>query len=75
MKGTLLAALTALMMGLGASLTAANAMPMSAVPSVSADDAVILVREGCGRGWHRNWRGRCVPNCPWRYCRWGRCRY
>ena len=23
---------------------------------------VVQVRDGCGRGWHRNWRGRCVPD-------------
>ena len=52
-----------------ASLFAALAVPASALPSIPKAPGVestvlIPIAEGCGRGWFRNMRGRCVPG--WR---------
>ncbi len=38
--------------------TAQAAMPMT---SIAAPDAVVTVVYPCGRGWHQNRRGACVP--------------
>jgi hypothetical protein len=47
-------------LGAGIGMTAqAGAMPM---PAVHADGApLVKIRNGCGRGWHLNRWGRCVP--------------
>jgi hypothetical protein len=55
----------------------AQALTPASLSSIAIENAaadIIQVREGCGRGWHRNWRGRCVPNVrrhvgPRRVCR------
>jgi hypothetical protein len=48
--------------------------PLGAIALDNATADIIQVAQGCGRGWHRNWRGRCVPNVrrhvgPRRVCR------
>ncbi|RWX75917.1 hypothetical protein EPK99_19770 [Neorhizobium lilium] len=43
--------------------TAAQAMP---VTSVKAPDLIVKVDYPCGRGWHLNRRGDCVPYGGWR---------
>ena len=54
----------------------AEAMPLSspnsvAAPQAAADGAnLILVRQGCGRGFHRGGRGFCRPNRGWRGRYW-----
>jgi hypothetical protein len=55
------------LMALAASGSAAPAAPRAIAV---AAPAIVLVRDGCGPGWHRqawrdrwgNWRNRCVPN-------------
>jgi hypothetical protein len=42
----------------------ANAMPMVTVQPDGLP--LIMVRNGCGRGWHLNRWGRCVVNHPYR---------
>lgn len=46
--------------GLFFATTGANAVPVAPLSSPSVSD-VLTVREGCGRGFERNRRGRCVP--------------
>ena len=40
------------------------------IPTVGAeqDAAIVQVAGGCGRGWHPDWAGHCVPN-RYRYYR------
>ena len=46
----------------------AGAAPITAAKGVStAGDQVTKVAQGCGRYWHRNRWGRCVPNGYRRY--------
>jgi len=41
----------------------AHAMPASSLKAVSKNtDQITLVAGGCGRGFHRGPRGRCIPN-------------
>ena len=41
----------------------AHAMPASSLKGVYKNSGQItLVAGGCGRGWHRGPRGRCIPN-------------
>jgi len=42
-------------------MPAAQAMPAAPLAGVTGAE-VIQVAGGCGRGWHRNRYGRCVPN-------------
>ena len=57
-----LAALT-LALALGSAVSvAANAAPVLPNPDVQGASNIIQVSGGCGRGWHRNWRGFCVRN-------------
>ncbi len=43
-----------------------QAMPAASLKGLSKSGPTITeVRARCGRGWHRNWRGRCVPNRWW----------
>lgn len=55
-----------------ASVSIASAAPAlggsALVQAAGQTDEAMPVAGGCGRGWHRNWRGRCVPNRRWR--RW-----
>jgi hypothetical protein len=36
--------------------------PLGSIALDNADTDIIQVAQGCGRGYHRNFRGRCVPN-------------
>lgn len=69
MRSVVLAVVVAAGFGL-AGLTGASAAPAgggSAVGQAAGHTShVVPVAMGCGRGWHRNWRGRCVPNRGWR---------
>jgi hypothetical protein len=57
-----LAALT-LAAGLAtAAAVSANATPVLPNLNDQAASNIIQVAGGCGRGWHPNWRGVCVPN-------------
>jgi hypothetical protein len=55
------------LMALAAPVRAAPAVQRSTTDTASA---IVLVRDGCGAGWHRqgwrdrwgNWHSRCVPN-------------
>ncbi|HEY7959704.1 MAG TPA: hypothetical protein VID20_06550 [Sphingomicrobium sp.] len=59
MKFALSAALAAGLLVAG--LSSAGAVTAPPAPH-SQWDGVIQVRDDCGRGWHRNFRGHCVPN-------------
>jgi hypothetical protein len=50
--------------GLGISGLAvpAQAIPLGQSGTVETDSSVLLVRQGCGIGWHRDFYGVCVPN-------------
>lgn len=49
------------------SASAAPATGSAAIArAVDQTSDLSAVAGGCGRGWHRNWRGRCVPNRRWR---------
>lgn len=49
-----------------------NAAPAGPV-SIGTGDGVVLVAEGCGRGWHRAPNGRCIRNVgPGYPCWWVR---
>lgn len=65
MRKTLLTLAAAACIAGGLTISA-EAMPLSAAGAASTATAnaahLILVRQGCGGGFHRNWRGRCVPN-------------
>ena len=53
----------ALTLALGAGLLFAGAASAAIAPPVPAGHTqIIQVRDGCGRGWHRNHRGECRPN-------------
>jgi hypothetical protein len=61
----------------------AEAMPASSPGSIAAIQTsgsgaaaaanLILVRQGCGRGFHRNRRGFCRPNRRWHRRHWRHC--
>jgi hypothetical protein len=63
MRKTLLTIAAAACIAGGLTISA-EAMPLSVAGTASTANAahLILVRQGCGGGFHRNWRGRCVPN-------------
>jgi hypothetical protein len=65
MRKTLLTLAAAACIAGGLTISA-EAMPLSAAGAASTATAnaahLILVREGCGGGFHRNRYGRCVPN-------------
>ncbi len=42
-------------------------LTLAAAGSVLAVATPAFAREGCGRGYHRGWRDRCVPNDGPRY--------
>lgn len=68
MRTIVFAAIAAAGLGL-AGLQAASAAPAGGAAlgqAASQNSDVTTVAMGCGRGWHRNWRGRCVPNRYWR---------
>jgi len=47
--------------GLAPSIASAAAIPV--MPNVGMQNtAIIQAAGGCGRGWHPNWQGVCVPN-------------
>lgn len=73
------------MRGLVAAAIIAAGLSFAAIPSASAAPAIgaaalgyllehtsdlEAIAQGCGRGWHRNRFGRCVPNRRGRRCRW-----
>jgi len=64
MRVSALALLGAL--GLAASVATANAAPV--VPAMPAPEVsnIVQVAAGCGRGFHRNYRGFCVTNRAYR---------
>lgn len=65
MRVTALALLGAF--GLAASVASANAAPVAAaMPAGPEASNIIQVAQGCGRGFHRNYRGFCVPNRVYR---------
>src|SRR5687767_10906470 len=64
MRVTALAFLGAL--GLAASVAPANAAPMAAAMPAPDVSNIVQVAQGCGRGFHRNYRGFCVPNRTYR---------
>jgi hypothetical protein len=45
----------------------AEAMPLGPVKALQSTTAgdVVKIDYPCGRGWHENRRGRCVPNDRW----------
>ncbi len=70
MRTLCLATLVAAFVGLAfaSSASAAPAIGGSALAqAVGFTDEAMPAAGGCGRGWHRNWRGRCVPNRRWRW--------
>jgi len=76
MRGLVAAVIVAVGIGFAAATPAAAAPAIggaAVAQSAERTSGVLTVRQGCGRGWHRNWRGRCVPNRPWRRC-WRVCR-
>jgi len=48
--------------GLAAAAFSANAAPLAPAPEASN---IVQVAGGCGRGWHRSYRGFCVRNRPY----------
>jgi hypothetical protein len=51
--------------------TPVEAMPLATVHSDGMP--LVKIRDGCGRGWHLNRRGRCAPNRryrPYRHHGW-----
>ena len=64
-----LAALT-LVAGLATAAAGVSANATPVLPNLNDQGVsnIIQVRQGCGRGWHRNWRGFCVRNLgPYAY--------
>ena len=61
----------ALAFGTFASAMSANAAPVIPNPDVQGASNIIQVSGGCGRGWHRTWRGFCARNFyrPYAYYR------
>lgn len=54
------------LLAMAASASAAQALPLA--PLASPESDVIVVRNGCGVGWHRGPYGYCRPNAaPYRY--------
>jgi hypothetical protein len=73
LRKTMMAAMIAAgALGAGSVMSApANAMPVATVHSDGLP--LVDVRNGCGRGWHLNRWGRCVPNRyyrPYRHYGW-----
>jgi hypothetical protein len=68
MRATILAVLVTAGIGLfGASMASAAPGGNTALLNASNDvSGVVQVSDGCGRGWHRNWRGECRPDRYWR---------
>ena len=62
MRAILFAVLVAAGIGLAgtSSVTAAPGGNTALLNASNEVSGVVQVRDGCGRGWHRNWRGRCV---------------
>ena len=53
--------------GLAASVAAASAAPVApAMPAAPEASNIVQVAQRCGRGFHRNYRGFCVPNRGYR---------
>jgi hypothetical protein len=65
-KGAAIMRLAALTLAAGIATAAgsvsANATPVLPNLNDQASSNIVLVRDGCGRGFHANWRGFCVPN-------------
>ena len=54
--------------GLSAAISmSANAAPLIPNLDEPAASNIVLVAGGCGRGFHRNWRGFCVRNSYYGY--------
>ena len=53
---------TAAGIALAASAGTASTAPLFAASSIEATGNIVQVAGGCGRGWHPNRWGRCVPN-------------
>ena len=53
-------------LGLAASVASANAAPVAAAIPAPEVSNIIQVAQGCGRGFHRNYRGFCVANRVYR---------
>ena len=64
MRAILFAVLVAAGIGLvGTSSVSAAPGGNTALLNASNEvSGIVQVRDGCGYGWHRNWRGRCVRN-------------
>jgi hypothetical protein len=68
-----IAALTAIAaIGFAGAVLPAQAAPILAVPAHTQASAVVEISGGCGRAWHRDRWGRCVPRRygyyrPYRY--------
>ena len=59
-------------LGLATATSSVSAAPMMPNLLAEQDPAIVQIAGGCGRGWHPNWHGRCVPNHhsyyrPYRY--------
>lgn len=69
-----LAAVVGILAAAPASASGFGPNPAIAIPAASVDvgAGIILVRGGCGRGYHRGPRGYCRPNMPPRH-HWRRC--
>jgi hypothetical protein len=63
-KLSILAAAGAFAAVLASPAQALTPAPLAGIAIDNATADIIQVAQGCGRGFHRNWRGRCVPN--WR---------
>ncbi|QPC89182.1 GCG_CRPN prefix-to-repeats domain-containing protein [Mesorhizobium sp. INR15] len=48
--------------GTGTTVAASSAMPIVSITQPAGSALVEHVAWGCGRGWHPNHWGRCVPN-------------
>ena len=60
MRSAIMTAVAAL--GLMTMTNAGSAAPVVHSLGVEQDTAIVQVAGGCGRGWHPNRWGRCVPN-------------
>jgi hypothetical protein len=49
-------------LGLATATSSVSAGPMMPNLLAEQDSAIVQIAGGCGRGWHPNWNGRCVPN-------------
>ena len=66
MRTIILAVLVTTGIGFAGTVSAAPGGNTALLNASNDVSGVIQVAEGCGRGWHRNWRGHCVPNRYWR---------